>query len=439
MTDFQARLTTPSRGRLARAAQALRSGLVELAWLVGWRLALVVGWLRRSRTRPDLTSVGPCLPSVSRGSSTPEPAASSAAQPESLPVRLARAGTPEFVGPQFVHVIVEPELDESRYAARFAELLRDSGAKLLDLRGVRTVSLALFTQLTQSWTARRDVPRLGILLDYERWALLHAVGGNRLRPIAKAGTDVEIFYEQQLSHSIAEWFSGRCIEHPLPAILAWLRDSWRPGAAWTGVIDTTAMLIRAFGHQAMVPDLLLQLAAITLAKPSIDGAAQSIKHIRVALVPLRGTPSRMLCRARRLYATALRKAGEIEPALLQLRKAVEIAAEIGDRIEGGRALADVAAHELDRRQFEDAEAQCRAALVLLAEDEPHLRASTHHQLAVALYEQRKDLAEAEYHAERAEDLRWDRQSRLAIADRELRARIRTLRASLSIDKTGVTA
>jgi tetratricopeptide (TPR) repeat protein len=441
MTDFRVRFTTPARGRVMRAAQALAWGIATLAWTFVRPLALVGGWLRGSPTTLGPKSASPPLQVEPAASRTSEPAVARAPEPERRPARLERAGAPELVAQPFVHVIAARDLDEARYAATFAELQREPGSKLLDLCGVRTVQLALFTHLAQSWTVGRGVvPRFGILLDYERWALLHAVGGNRLRPIVRAGVDVEIFYAQQLSHCVPEWFAGRGVEHPLPAILEWLRTDWCPSTGWTAVLDTTAMLIDAFGHREMVADQLLQLAAITLAQPSIDGAAQSIKHTRAALSSLPDTPSRMHCRARRLLGSALRKGGEIEAGLRQLVKAIGIARQIGDRMEEATALAVVASHELDHRRFAHAEARCRAALVLLADDdEPHLRASLHHRLALALCEQGKSLDEAEHQATKAEELRWDQQSRLAVADRELRARIQALRSSPSTETMGVTA
>jgi tetratricopeptide (TPR) repeat protein len=146
----------------------------------------------------------------------------------------------------------------------------------------------------------------------------------------------------------------------------------------------------------------------------------------------------MHCRARRLLGSALLKRGDYEAALAQLSAAIGIAAQIGDRIEEASALADIAARELEHGHFAHAEARCRAALALLvADDEPYLRASLHSRLALALHE-RKSLDEAEHHAAKALELRWDPGSRLAIADRELLARIRATRSSPSTENRGVT-
>ena len=436
MTAHRFRIVARAREHLVRARHALRVRFVALVSLLLIRPLLpVTGWLRRSPTMPSPEGVSPALPAA-------EPAVSPVAEPESLPAQLARVGAPEFVGHSFVRVVAEPEFGESQYADKFAELQREPGAKLLDLRGVRTVQLALFKHLAQSWCVGRSVvTHLGILLDYERWVRFHAVGGSRLRALGRRGVEVEIFYEQQFPQAVSAWFAGRGVEHPLLTVLVWLRTEWRPGVDWTSVLDMTAMLIEAFGHRSMVPGQLLQLAAVALSKRAVDGAGPAITHIRAALSSLGDAPSRMQCRALRLLGCALQRHGDMEAALAQLEAAIGIAARIGDRIEAATAQADVVAYALRHGDAARAEARCRVALALLTADDdvPHLHASLRHKLALALHEQRKNLDEAEQQAAHALALRGDSQSRLAIADRELLARIRATRSSPSSETMGVPA
>lgn len=390
---------------LVRAARAVGAALAQL---LARPLRSVAGWLRRSTTMPDLEDPG-----------------------ESLLARLARGGAPAFVRREVATVSADANLDVAGYAALFDDLQRDPGPKLLDLRRIRAVPIGLFNTLARSWHVGCDVvPRLAIVLDYERWSLLYAVGGSRLRSITRRGIEVEIFYELQLPHAVGAWFAGRAVEHPIPAILEWLRGAWRPSLHWAIVVDTTAMLIGSFSEPAVLPDQLLQLAAIALARCGVEGAVEARKHTRDALRLLGDTPSRMQCHARRLRARALHTGGEIEAALAQADRAIGVAAKIGDWTEGAMALADVAAWELARGNAADAEARCRAALALLSTDHgSYLRANLHHHLARALHEQRAKLDEAEHHATSALGLRWDPESRLAIADRELIARIRASRSS----------
>jgi len=390
--------TDSSRGNpLVRATRALGRRFIALVRTLVASLGHVVNGRRRTHAPRARTGCAVPVP-------LDKPATRSAPLPEVLAARLTPPSSGRVCS-EFECVVAESAFHEPRYHSAFAQLQCGPRSKLWDLRAVQTIQLDLFERLADAWKVGREaVPRLGILLGYEHWIVFHVVAARRLRPIVHRGIGVEIFYTQQLPDSVPAWFAGDRVDHPLPAILEWLRADWHPTPIWARVLDTTAMLVTAFGHREQVPDQLLQLAAIALSLRGIDAATEAAKHAQAALSWLGDTPSRMRCRALRMLASAMLVRGETDEALAQLDAAIGIAAVIRDPIRGALAL-------------------------LSADDLPYLRATLHHQLAIALHEQRKNADEAEHHAAAAAALRWDPDSRLARNDRALLARIRAGRAS----------
>jgi tetratricopeptide (TPR) repeat protein len=292
---------------------------------------------------------------------------------------------------------------------------------------------ALFERLATAWRAPRDtVPRLGILLDYERWTVLRNVAARRLQPLVDQGVAVEMFYAQQVD-TLPGWFAGGEVRHDhLRDVIHWLRTQWCPGPIWPTVLSRTSSLVQAFARVDAAPDMLLDLAAIARSFGGTEGSEQAAKHARTALLWVGAQPSRVRCRALRTLAVAMLAQGQREAALALLDTAIKTAAVLQDPIEEASALSEIGIHEFQCGHHARSEARFRAALTLLPGDGPaYLRATLHHALALALVEQGKDAEQAEYHASTALGLRWDRGSQLASEDIALIARIRAQRAAAS--------
>jgi tetratricopeptide (TPR) repeat protein len=196
------------------------------------------------------------------------------------------------------------------------------------------------------------------------------------------------------------------------------------------VLRVTASLIQTSAEFSAVPDMLLELAAIARAFPGADGAEQAAVHARGALSWVGEELSATRCRALRAVAAAIMSLGQTEAGLALLQTAITTAAMLRDPIEEASALADLGFHALRRGHAARAEVRFRAALELLSSaDPPYLRATLHHDLALALHAQRKEADEAEHHATIALSLRWDPGSQIAREDRALIALIYARRAS----------
>jgi len=328
-------------------------------------------------------------------------------------------------------VEAEPELGERLDAAILARLQLGPRSKLLDLRAARLVKVALFERLASAWQAPRGtVARLGVLLDYERWIILRNVAARRLHPIVDRGVDVGIFYAQQ-ADSLDGWFSrGEACRDRLRDVIHWLRTKWRSSAVWPSVLSRTASLVQESGETDAVPEMLLELAAIARSFPGSEGAEQAAKHAGAALAWIGDQPSRVRCRALRATATATLALGQTEAGVALLETAFNTATVLGDPIEQASALAEIGFHLLRRGYHARAETRLRVALALLSDDDPaYLRATLHHDLALALVEQGREPDEAELHVTAALNLRESPSSQLASEDIALIARIRAQRAS----------
>jgi len=328
-------------------------------------------------------------------------------------------------------VRAEPELGEGFDATVLARLQLGPRSKLLDLRAARLVKVGLFERLASAWQAPRGtVARLGVLLDYERWIILRNVAARRLQPIVDRGVDVGIFYAQQ-ADSLNDWFSRGevCRDRPRD-VIDWLRTHWRPGAVWPSVLNRTASLVQESAEVDAVPGMLLELAAIARSFPGTEGAQQAAKHAGAALAWIGDQPSRARCRALRATASATLALGQTETGLALLETAIRNATVLRDPIEEASALAEIGFHMLQRGYHARAETRFRAALALLSDDDPgYLRATLHHDLALALVEQGAAPDEAELHVTVALKLRESPRSQLASEDIALIARIRAQRAS----------
>lgn len=383
------------------------------------------------------------LPSASNepaGSSYPDPDAGDLGCPPVRPARCA-PGAPNaaHVRPsaatkrdeRFWIIRAEPEFRPRDYASTFAALQLPWSAKLFDLTPARLISADLFDQLAAAWTAPPDVvPRLGILLSFERWVMLRETIAVALQPLAVRGVRVGIFYDEQAwGGGLATWFSHGELVHNVPAVIDTLAHRWHPSSLWPLVIDTLALLARTYTATAELPALLTEIAGLAL---SCGGAVQATTLAREALYHLpEMPPSATRGKALRELGAALIGRGQIAAGVAHLDEAIAVAAEIQDPRLGASALAQSGLCALNHGDYPNAEWRFRAAIVLLSPSpwQPHLLAQAHHSLAVALMHQGSD--EAEHHAVTALELRLDPQSHLAEEDRILLSRLRDARTYLN--------
>jgi tetratricopeptide (TPR) repeat protein len=332
---------------------------------------------------------------------------------------------------RFWIIRAEPEFRPRDYASTFAALQLPWSAKLFDLTPARLISADLFDQLAAAWTAPPDVvPRLGILLSFERWVMLRETIAVALQPLAVRGVRVGIFYDEQAwGGGLATWFSHGELVHNVPAVIDTLAHRWHPSSLWPLVIDTLALLARTYTATAELPALLTEIAGLAL---SCGGAVQATTLAREALYHLpEMPPSATRGKALRELGAALIGRGQIAAGVAHLDEAIAVAAEIQDPRLGASALAQSGLCALNHGDYPNAEWRFRAAIVLLSPSpwQPHLLAQAHHSLAVALMHQGSD--EAEHHAVTALELRLDPQSHLAEEDRILLSRLRDARTYLN--------
>lgn len=402
---------------LVQPARALGYGFVLLVWRIVAPVVCMWAWVRRARADPGplTTRVAPAVqPPVCE---PPRPGLPPARDPHRLSSRL---GLPEVDCLDAV-----PELTERHYPMVCALLQLGPRSKLLDLRAAKVIKLELFERLAAAWTAPAGtVPRLGIVLGYEHWAVLRNVAARKLKPILDEGVAVEWFYAQQMD-SVPTWFSHGDVQHDeIRTVLAWLRTQWRATASWPAVLSATATLVHAHAPVEDVPEMLLDITAIALSFGGMEAAEQAAGYARSALVWVGDAPSAPRCRALRWLATATLAKGEAEAGLALLGTAITTAMVIQDPIEEASALHQIGAHALGGKHFARAEVLFRRALALESgTDAPDLRATLHHDLATALEAQGKH-DDAEHYATAALDLRPDKESRVARDDRALLTRIR---------------
>jgi tetratricopeptide (TPR) repeat protein len=329
----------------------------------------------------------------------------------------------------FSVVRVEPEFGPGAYAATFAELQRTPSAKLLDLTPARRLSADVFDRLAEAWTAPPDtVPRLGVLLSFERWVMMRHAALRSLQPVVR-GVRVNVFYQEQaLGGHLATWFRDGQVVHALPGVIATLSQRWEPSAMWPMVLDSLARLIRAYAGAPELPALLTEVAGLAL---SCGGADQAATLAREAIYYLPEVPSATRAKALRELGAALMGQGQSAAGLALLDQAITMAAAVKDAGVGASALCQAGLFALNRGDHANAEQRFRAAIELLSPptQRPHLRALAHHSLAIALMNQGN--GEAEYHAQIALALRSDPQSHLAEQDRLLLSQLREVRAEIS--------
>ncbi len=329
------------------------------------------------------------------------------------------------------YVRVDTAFGARGYAATFATLQRTPGCKLLDLTPARMLSVEVFERLSASWTAPPGtVPRLGILLSFERWVMLRDDARAALAPLAGAGVAVEVLYEEQAwGVCAAIWFALGNVIHNVPAVLGSLAKRRLPSSAiWPMVIDTLRDLVRTHYVGSEVPDLLTQIAGLAL---SCGGADQAAVLAREALYHLPETANAARSRALRELGAALVGQGQTEAGMAHFDQAITVAERARDPVGSARALCQSGLCALNHGDYANAERRLRRAIELLAPPvrRPHLLASAHHSLAIALMYQGCD--EAEHHVRTAMELCPDPHSHLAEEDRILLDRLREQQIELN--------
>jgi tetratricopeptide (TPR) repeat protein len=338
--------------------------------------------------------------------------------------RVRLRGTPG--APRYSTVRVGPEFSPRDYPAIFAALQAPAGSKLLDLVSARLLCADLFEDLAAAWTVGREtVPRLGILVSFERWVMLRDAALAQLQPLAVRGIRVEVHYAEQASAGyLAAWFAHGQVVHDVPAAIATLAAHWHPSPSGPLVIDTLCRLARAHTSAAELPVLVTQLAALAL---SCGDAVRAATLAREALFYLPEAPSATRCQALRELGTALLCQGQIVAGQTFLDRASTMAAHANVPDVGASALYHSGLCALNHGDYPAAERRFRDAIALLSTGplRRHLLALAHHSLAVALLHQGHPDAEAQ--AQIALALRPDPKSHLAEQDRMLLAKLRERR------------
>lgn len=349
--------------KLSPCARALMARLVT-------RVIVVIGhvpWIGRGMHRPEH---GPRFAAVDTGR-----------RPDPPPFAELR----ELDG--FECVEVAADFGKEHYPLLATVLQCGPRGKLLDLRGVRGIRPDLFAELARAWRVTSDmVPRLGILVAYDTWAIFRDVALRQLEPISARGISIEMFYEQQAE--LSRWFAcGERAPHDPAAVVLWLATEWSAATAvWPAILNATARLVDAEAGVS-APQLLIDLGAIALSVNADDARAHASTHFYAALAKLGDRPSSARARALRLLAMAQR-VSDPPFARALLDKAVSTAEVAKDRVEGAHALAHLAILAREGGQPWRAARRLRDALILLRSDEaPQLRSFLHHELMIALHQQ----------------------------------------------------
>jgi hypothetical protein len=360
-------------------------------------------------------------------------------------------------------VVVSPTLDEASNV-RVLQLLQGRGrSKLLDLRPATVLTVEWFERLAAEWRVpAAAVPRLALVLDFERWALWESTIVRALRRVADHGVQVRVFYAEQV-HQLDTWFVDGKAEPNLSGVLGWVRYEWptlradgrSPAVApprlerpwlvsdsceesWAIVLRRTAMLVEDHATVDQVPWLRLEFSDIARTFGGPSSSTEALHHLSAALYWLGDAPSQLKCRVLRAQAAvkADREGAtgvpreDVADALRRLDEAALIALNIHDPLEAVHALIDGGRYALRWGLYARAERRIRRALELATDEHPaELRADVRHLLARVLLEHGKVDEAAMNYAKAALWLRADLNGRAADDDRDLLAAISARLAS----------
>ena len=330
-------------------------------------------------------------------------------------------------GPAIVHlgvfslVSVNTEFARRDYAVVFARLQVTPGPKLLDLSAARTISSDLFRALATSWTAvPGTVCQLGIVLTFDHWAMFRNLAVIDLARLAPRGVAAELFYDQQAyGAGLLCWFTDGEIVHNVAAVVGSLLARRPSSPTWPVVLDAVSELLHRHARAEEAAELFVEAAQIALACGAPERATAFAREALQRAV----AESAVRCRALRALGVALMSQGQPIVGVLLLDDAIDMAATVGEPVEGATALCHVGVHALNRGDLARAESSFRRAIDLLSPGgQPDLLATLHHNLALVL--QTQESADAVLHATAALALRTDKDSIGAHEDRELLEQLR---------------
>jgi tetratricopeptide (TPR) repeat protein len=290
----------------------------------------------------------------------------------------------------YATVRVDARFDASVYAEVFGMLQVPPRSKLLDLTPAQVVRADVFARLADAWTGRPGtVPRLAILLPFDRWVAYRDLALVHLRQLGPKGVIVEIFYAEQAERGgLDAWFASGRVVHNVAAVVQRLIVHWQPSAMWPVVIDTLAALVRAHTEAADAPVLLTQVAGLAL---SCGGAVEAAALAREVLRDLPETASKMRARTLRKLGCALLCLGDTAGGLSTLDAAVDVAVAARDPGGEATALCLSGLHAFNHADYAHAERRFRRAIQLLSPSSPrHLLAQAYRKLAIALMRQGGD-------------------------------------------------
>lgn len=375
-----------------------------------------VAW-RRRRFAAHSTASTQHAAAVPRASIAVAPDGSAERETSPSDTEAVRAPSAPTRKPRFATVRVARDFGPGAYALTFAKLQRQVCGTLLDLVPARLLCADVFASLAHAWTAPPDViPRVAIVMSFERWVLLRDAALAALQPLNERGIGVEVFYAEQAGY-LDSWFTYGQVVHNVPPVIATLAACWQPAPSWPTVIDALARLVRAYTAAAELPVLLTDVAALAL---SCGGADQAAMLAREALYYSSEVPSSTRSKALRELGAAMLAQGHTVAGLNLLDQAIEMAVTAQSPAIGATALCQSGLFALNHGDYPDAERRFRSAIVLLSPPprRVHVLALAHHHLGIALLFQNKR-NEAAYHARAALALRSDPDSYLAEQDRTL--------------------
>lgn len=332
-----------------------------------------------------------------------------------------RVGSEVSVAP--VAIAVPSTFGPADYAALF-RALGAPGCKLLGLSEARSIRPDFFAALAAARTLSPEmVPRLGVVLRFDHWALLRDIGDAHLSSLRARGVDARLFYEEQArTDLIGGWFASGVCEHHPEGILQTLRRA-QPAPLSPVVLEAAAAVIYDSLERGASVSLLIELARVAFAS---GATIKALSFAREALVRLGPAVTVERFRALRVLGLATMREGMAAAAAYILDGAVLLAVELDAIEEAADLLRQLGCCELDAGNDAAAETRFRNALQLLwprcLRSNTDLRASLHHNLALALF--RHDSRSAEMHAAIALGMRAEVNSLAAQADLKLLDRIR---------------
>src|SRR5258708_3993385 len=247
---------------------------------------------------------------------------------------------------RFLIFVVPPGFHPQLYPVMCELLQTPRHSKLLDLTPLNAISLDLFEAVARAWTAPPgSVPRLGFVLPFDRWAVLHDLAAVALEPVVAQGVEIAILYEQQARGDyLRSWFAHGRIRHDVPAVVESLLRHWNPGPSWPLVIDAVLELVRGHAFTPDLPALLVDTAELVL---SCGSAVQAEALASEALYYLPEAPSAGRANALRQPGAALLARGQHDGGLSELDRAIVMAGRVEDSLVGATALFQAGAFVLD--------------------------------------------------------------------------------------------